>query len=222
MVASGATAAASTTTSCGEAGHRVGWLAGGAVGRTSLTLSRRLNGSGSPMAATLTPHPPPTIVAARPADAGPIAGLHRAVFAEGWDEGGTAALLTQPTTRAWLATLADAFCGAPPVLAGFLIARLVLDEAEILSIGVASEQRRSGLGGQLVECLHAACREAGVRRVFLEVAVGNTAARALYARHGYLLVARRARYYSRAGGVQEDALVLAHDLPQVRSRPADG
>jgi ribosomal-protein-alanine N-acetyltransferase len=51
-------------------------------------------------------------------------------------------------------------------------------------------------------------RDAGARRMFLEVATNNVAASALYARAGYAEVGRRARYY--ADGA--DALVLARSL----------
>jgi len=49
---------------------------------------------------------------------------------------------------------------------------------------------------------------AGARRLLLEVASGDAAARALYAGAGFVEVGRRTRYYPR-GAVAEDALVLA-------------
>jgi len=49
----------------------------------------------------------------------------------------------------------------------------------------------------------------GAERMFLEVAEGNVAARALYARAGFSEAGRRRGYYSRNDGSREDALVLA-------------
>jgi ribosomal-protein-alanine N-acetyltransferase len=53
--------------------------------------------------------------------------------------------------------------------------------------------------------------------MFLEVASGNQAARALYERAGFIRVGRRARYYPNGG----DALVLRADL-KGRGAAADG
>ena len=49
----------------------------------------------------------------------------------------------------------------------------------------------------------------GAERMFLEVAEGNAAARALYARTGFAGAGRRRGYYARADGSREDALILA-------------
>jgi ribosomal-protein-alanine N-acetyltransferase len=72
--------------------------------------------------------------------------------------------------------------------------------------------RRSGLGGRLVGegVLAAAARGAG--RVFLEVAEDNAAARALYARAGFVEAGRRPGYYAGADGERRDALLLALKL----------
>ncbi|MFA4893699.1 GNAT family N-acetyltransferase, partial [Brevundimonas sp.] len=53
----------------------------------------------------------------------------------------------------------------------------------------------------------------GARRLFLEVAEDNEAARALYGRAGFSEAGRRPRYYARADGSRRDALLLALDLP---------
>ncbi len=91
---------------------------------------------------------------------------------------------------------------------GAVLARVAADEAEVLTLAVLPAARRRGLGGAL---LAAAAREAarrGARTLFLEVAEGNAAARALYAAAGFAPVGRRPRYYP--GGA--DALVLRLDL----------
>lgn len=87
---------------------------------------------------------------------------------------------------------------------GFILARSVADEAEILTLAVDPAARRGGIGRALMT---RAMRTAGLRgasAMFLEVAEVNAPARALYAACGFAEVGRRARYY--AGGV--DALVL--------------
>ena len=98
---------------------------------------------------------------------------------------------------------------APDAVAVF---RVVLDEAELLSVAVRPVARGRGLGTALLAAAEQAAREAGAARMFLEVAIGNAAARALYARAGYREDGRRRGYYRRAGGGREDALVLSRDL----------
>ena len=73
----------------------------------------------------------------------------------------------------------------PRALAGFVIGHIAADEAEILSIGVAPEWQRRGIGRQMVEGLVRAARRAEVKRLFLEVAADNEAAAALYKSLGF-------------------------------------
>ena len=52
----------------------------------------------------------------------------------------------------------------------------------------------------------------GARRVFLEVAEDNRAARGLYSAYGFAGVGRRAGYYGGTADTRADALILARDL----------
>lgn len=76
-----------------------------------------------------------------------------------------------------------AYRGGEPVGLGNLGLRC--EEAWIGGIGVVSEARRSGVGEALMLALHEQARERGVRRVWLEVILENTAALALYEKLGY-------------------------------------
>jgi len=90
---------------------------------------------------------------------------------------------------------------------GFVLARDLGNECEILSLGVVPESRRLGVGRAL---LRAVIEEAARQRrpsAVLEVAADNAAARALYARSGFIAVGHRPRYYRRAGAAI-DALIL--------------
>lgn len=57
-------------------------------------------------------------------------------------------------------------------------AEAILDEIYV-------RDRNTGVGSALIEHLHTDCAARGVRRIFLETEAANTAARRLYARHGY-------------------------------------
>lgn len=93
--------------------------------------------------------------------------------------------------------------------AGFLIGRVIADEAELITLAVAPEARRAGLGAALLTGFHARATAEGARSGFLEVAAANAPARALYARHGWQEAGRRRGYYRSADGqARDDALIL--------------
>lgn len=94
------------------------------------------------------------------------------------------------------------------VLVGYIVGRSVLDEAEILNLGVAPSSRRQGVARALVRDLLTAFVGSGVHSVFLEVRESNTAALDLYRSFGFRAVGRRPRYYHRP---VEDAVLLRAD-----------
>jgi [ribosomal protein S18]-alanine N-acetyltransferase len=92
---------------------------------------------------------------------------------------------------------------------GFLIARLVAEEMEILNLAVAAEARRCGASSLLMKEALVWGEQAGVRRAFLEVRESNRGAIEFYRRHGFAEAGRRPRYYREP---IEDAMVLAIEL----------
>jgi ribosomal-protein-alanine N-acetyltransferase len=144
---------------------------------------------------------------ASPERAEEIAALHARLFDPAWDADSITRSIEHPASASFIAQVRE-----PPSLAGFVLGRIAADEAEILSIGVAPEWQRRGVGRRMVEGLVRAARRAEVRRLFLEVASDNQAAIALYKGLGFAAAARRKGYYQRAAGKSADALVLALDL----------
>ena len=86
-----------------------------------------------------------------------------------------------------------------------------IDEAELLSIGVAAVQQRKGLGRMMLQKMLAIAGERQLTPVFLEVCAVNLAALALYRSTGFLEVGRRRGYYRNLEG-NEDAVVMACDV----------
>ena len=82
-------------------------------------------------------------------------------------------------------------------LAGFIMSRLVEDEAEILSVAVARRQRGRGLARRLLNLHLRRLAGLGARTVFLEVDEHNAPALRLYQRAGFREVSRRPNYYPR-------------------------
>ncbi len=102
--------------------------------------------------------------------------------------------------------------GKSPALAGFVLSRCALDEAEILTIAVAPEFRRRGIGSTLLAAHLARLAAQGVKALFLEVEAGNRAALALYAQFDFRQIGERKAYYRRADGTAAAALMLRRDF----------
>jgi ribosomal-protein-alanine N-acetyltransferase len=148
-----------------------------------------------------------SVLRTRPQDAGAIAALHAELFDARWDETSVRRLLEHPAGLSFIAALTGR-----EQLVGFLLGHAAADEAEILSVGVAPRWQRQGIGRMLVQGLCRAARMGGAKRVFLEVAVDNTPALALYRALGFSEVGRRKAYYGSPGGQAADALQLARTL----------
>ena len=133
-----------------------------------------------------------------------LARLHAAAFDRPW----TAATLAGMINDGAVALLAT---GGDGKAAAMALARIVLDEAEILTIATAPRQRGQGLAGQVLAHLLADLAQGAVEQVWLEVAVDNAPALALYQRAGFEPCGRRPGYYSRADGAV-DALLLRKRL----------
>ena len=144
---------------------------------------------------------------AREAEAGDLADLARLealAFGDPWSETQLAAQLALATTRCWILA-----AGAPPGPRAYALFQVAGGEAELLRVGVDPPSRGRGLAGRLLAASLAALAAQGVRRCFLEVAIGNCAALALYRRLGFRQVGHRRAYYPSG----EDALLLARPLP---------
>ena len=154
-----------------------------------------------------------------PLDARVIAELHLQCFADVlgdavWSVASIIRVLSLPGSYAYLAVVAPdrAEPAATPLPAGFLLARTLSGESEILSLGVVTAWRRQGTARALLRAAMTRAGAAGAACTRLEVAEDNMAARSLYAAEGFALVKRWPRYYRRPDAAAA-ALVFARDLP---------
>lgn len=90
---------------------------------------------------------------------------------------------------------------------GFIVYRVVADEAEIISIGVAPTARRAGIAAAMLEIAARDTQQRGAKNLFLEVARDNTAALGLYQSAGFSEIGIRPKYYD---GV--DAILMSRAL----------
>ena len=92
------------------------------------------------------------------------------------------------------------FCGyMNNTLSSFISTIHVLDEIDIIEIGVIKEQRRQGIAHKLVSHLQKHCIKNGIRKIFLCVAENNIAAISLYEKTGFNKIGIRKNYYFRDG-----------------------
>ncbi len=89
-------------------------------------------------------------------------------------------------------------------IVGYIIARIVYDRGHIIAIAVHPKYRRCGIGTALMEKIFDIFKEYGIKKVWLEVRVSNSAAIKFYKKLGFYET-KIIKHYYRDG---EDALVL--------------
>lgn len=97
-------------------------------------------------------------------------------------------------------------------LIAYGIISIILDEVELLTLGVADQYRRQGYAKLLLNFLLDKSRESKADQVFLEVPVSNAAAIALYEKFGFGQTGVRADYYHIPGKGREDAILMSANL----------
>jgi [ribosomal protein S18]-alanine N-acetyltransferase len=133
--------------------------------------------------------------------AGPLSMLHCACFPEDpWNSSAIVEIMNLTGFFGRIAWLDD-------MPAGFILALDLRKECEILSLGVLPERRREGIGSTLLDAVCSEGRVRGAECIFLEVAVDNSAALALYTGRGFTPVGHRPNYYQQASR-RVDARVL--------------
>lgn len=131
-----------------------------------------------------------------------LAALHATCFTtpRPWTEAEFAGFLTDP------------LCDLVEEPGGFALIRSIAGETELLTIAVAPEDRRRGLGRAILNRAIGCARARGTGRIFLEVAADNGAAVRLYDTTGFARIGRRPAYYRKPDGARVDALIMALTL----------
>ncbi len=133
------------------------------------------------------------------ADAPAAARLH-AAMPEPWSAVDWIGFLQDPIVLGLGAFAGEAMIGAA-------LLRSVADESEVLTIVVAPDRRRCGVGGELLAAALEETARSGAKTAFLEVSIDNSAAISLYRKAGFVEIGRRRGYYRRTGGAV-DALLM--------------
>jgi [ribosomal protein S18]-alanine N-acetyltransferase len=142
-----------------------------------------------------------TLRAANAQDGETLAAIHAACFETAW---------SRQTLEDFIDGAIVSVLGDPPT--AFLIISRVLDEAEVITLGVHPSSRHQGQARALLVQALADMAATGVARVFLEVAIDSIAACDLYSGLGFAQIGVRKAYYPRSDGQSVDALLLSRAL----------
>lgn len=140
-----------------------------------------------------------------------VARIHATCFDDPWEERMLGRVLSMPGAFGLAARRQDR-------LVGFALGRVAADECELLSLGVASEFRREGIGATILDAAMEWASLAGARSFFLEVAENNQSALRLYAGRSMVMVGRRPRYYTLKHGGYAAAYTMRCGLSSSMAR----
>jgi [ribosomal protein S18]-alanine N-acetyltransferase len=102
--------------------------------------------------------------------------------------------------KAWVMTLRDE-------VVAYAVMMIVLDEAHLLNISVATPYQKQGLGRMLLVHLLDQARNLKTLNMFLEVRASNVTAITLYENMGFVEMGIRRGYYPASKG-REDAILM--------------
>lgn len=140
------------------------------------------------------PHLAVSLRLMRPSDLRRVAALEVELFGVGaWTYGMLESELAGPSWYV-VAVVPGTIPGADRVI-GYAGLQFDGENADISTIGVAKEAQRWGVGSLLMDTLHEQAITLGAEAMFLDVAVNNDSAIAMYTKYGYQQIGLRKRYY---------------------------
>jgi ribosomal-protein-alanine N-acetyltransferase len=105
--------------------------------------------------------------------------------------------------------VAEVNTGIEKIIAGTLIAWVIVDEMHIGTIAVDQPFRRVGIASALLDVIHQQAYEEQLGKIYLEVRKSNLPAQNLYRKFGYEITGVRQGYYA---DNHEDALLMEHQV----------
>ena len=149
-----------------------------------------------------------------PADCDAIAALEARLFATALDQARLMGLQSNPVFCGFVDLVPDqdqpqsiSAGDLASYLNGYLLATMIDDEAEFLSIGVTPDQQRQGVGKRLLQRFFEHGTSQNMTRIVLEVAEDNVPAVRLYRDFGFVEFGRRKGYYKQ-GNWKIDAIMM--------------
>ena len=91
------------------------------------------------------------------------------------------------------------------IITGYMSFYQVMEEVEIIKIGVIKSYQRNGYGSYLIKEL----KTLDIKKIFLEVSIENVQAINFYLKNGFQEIGLRKMYYKSKDGISVDALRLS-------------
>lgn len=142
-----------------------------------------------------------------------VAEIERLCFSDPWSR----RMLSEHLENECAATIVVQ--GTDGTVLGYAGLLVVLDEGYITNVAVRPEYRRQGIASELLEVFRRFGEGNHMAFLTLEVRASNTAARALYQKHGYAEVGCRKNYYEHP---KEDAIIMTLEFAKNGTETADG
>ena len=142
-----------------------------------------------------------------------VAEIERLCFSDPWSR----RMLSEHLENESAATIVAQ--GTDGTVLGYAGLLVVLDEGYITNVAVRPEYRRQGIASELLEVFRRFGEGNHMAFLTLEVRASNTAARALYQKHGYAEVGCRKNYYEHP---KEDAIIMTLEFAKNGTETADG
>jgi len=143
-----------------------------------------------------------SIIHAKPSHAAQMHEIEVESFALPWSENGIRQEISQPQCISFVAV-------CDTTVLGHAYMHHIIDEGHIINIAVSAKNRRMGIASQLVDALTSAACKRGIASLTLEVRASNTAAIALYEKHGFIREGVRKNFYSQP---TEDGIIMSKYL----------
>ncbi|ENN94208.1 ribosomal protein S18-alanine N-acetyltransferase [Bartonella bovis] len=135
--------------------------------------------------------------------------IHQNCFIPAWEEQTFDTFLKDNSIFGYKVCLIN----QPDQILGFCLCRLILDEAEIITIAVQPHYRKQGIGCLLIDSILCYLQHARATKLFLEVEETNLSALALYQYFEFKKIAKRLAYYQLPNG-RKNAIIMQKTFKQ--------
>ncbi|GAA5098507.1 ribosomal protein S18-alanine N-acetyltransferase [Bartonella acomydis] len=135
--------------------------------------------------------------------------IHQHCFVSAWEKQTFDNFLTDHSIFGYKTSL----IAQPEQILGFCLCRLILDEAEIITIAVHPHFHRQGIGTLLINSTLHHLHHKRALKLFLEVEETNLSALKLYHRFEFQKIAKRLAYYQ-SNNSRGDAIIMQKTFKQ--------
>ncbi|MBB4076420.1 ribosomal-protein-alanine N-acetyltransferase [Bartonella fuyuanensis] len=143
-------------------------------------------------------------------DSAPLHQIHQYCFTPAWEKRDFDNFLTDHSIFGYKTFLID----RSDQILGFCLCRLILDEAEIITVAVHPHYRQQGIGTFLIDQTVRYLHDKRAIKLFLEVEATNLSALNLYRRFDFQKISERLSYYPSKNG-RGDAIIMQKTFKQI-------